>query len=87
MTDNEKLEYVIYLWSKMSERGEPADSARSRGLRDIIYKGTYHEYDDSNFDYLLSYYFGDYYKDLDSSIGTIKTYIRNRKINDIIKNP
>jgi len=87
MTDNEKLEYLIYLCTKMSERGEPADSARSRGLRDIIYRGEYRNYNDSNFNYLLSYYFGDYYKDLDLSIGTIKTYVRNRKINDIIKNP
>lgn len=83
MTDKEKINYLYYIHTKLIERGEPIDSAKARGLRDIIYKGKYHDYDDSNFNYILSYYLGDQYKDLDVSVGTIKSYIRDKKI-DII---
>lgn len=82
MTDKEKLDYLTYIYSKLIEK-EPVDGSKAKSLRDSIYRGDYRKYNDEKFNKLLDHYLGDSHRDLDTSVGTIKNWLRNKKI-DII---
>jgi hypothetical protein len=78
MTDEEKLAYINYIYVEVGKH-DMYDSPSMSKIRDTIYDGSYRRYTEELFNNNADFF----YKKYGFKIDTIKTFLRNKKLENL----